>query len=288
MIRRLLISLALVAASVAPLGSAPASGSDIAHHRLAGMPAVAAAGESCTLMSDPGVVAPVGTSGCSGVRPGAGFSTPVGGCSLNFVFEDASGQRYIGSAGHCFIGGGESVWAPGAGPTARQGSTVFGRAVYAALASDGEIGGYDDDEIGYSGYDFALIRLDPGVVANPEMCHFGGPTGVFTAHAPIPEPVHQFGRGLLFGGTIPARSGAATHTLDPLVVHTMLPAIWGDSGSGVVTADGKAIGVVVRLDTEGRGTAILSRIDAHVARAEQVLGLDLEIVTADFHPTVSL
>jgi SAM-dependent MidA family methyltransferase len=26
--------------------------------------------------------------------------------------------------------------------------------------------------------DFALIRLDPGVAANPQMCHFGGPTGV--------------------------------------------------------------------------------------------------------------
>ena len=32
--------------------------------------------------------------------------------------------------------------------------------------------------------DFALIRLDPGVEASPEMCHFGGPTGIFEGDTP--------------------------------------------------------------------------------------------------------
>lgn len=257
--------------------------------RVAGAPAALPHdAETCTLMSDPGVTAHVGTSGCSGVRPGAGFSTPIGGCSLNFVFRDQAGQHYIGSAGHCFIGGGERTWAPGTGPTARQGSSVFGRAVYAALGDRGAIDGGDDDEIGYDGYDFALIRLEPGQVADPEMCHFGGPVAMYDDFELSPVPLHQFGRGLVFGSTIPARSGVATHTMGDLTVHTMLPAIWGDSGSGVVTASGEAIGVVVRLDTSGQGITALSRLDGHLARAEQALGLDLELVTADFHPTVEL
>src|SRR5919108_6127013 len=57
---------------------------------------------------------PVGTGACSGVRPGAFFSSPIGGGSFHLLFEGGEGPRYIGNPGPCFVGEGQGRrWGPG-------------------------------------------------------------------------------------------------------------------------------------------------------------------------------
>src|SRR5262245_58249226 len=48
--------------------------------------------------------APVGTTACPGVRPGAIVNSEVGQCTFNAVFAGSNGSVYIGTAGHCILG----------------------------------------------------------------------------------------------------------------------------------------------------------------------------------------
>jgi hypothetical protein len=59
--------------------------------------------------------------------------------------------------------------------------------------------------------DFALVRLDPGAAANPEMCHFGGPTSTNDSNpGPVPQtPLNHFGNGVAIGSALPARTAVA-------------------------------------------------------------------------------
>ena len=130
-------------------------------------------GKPCKLIQVP-AAAPVGTGTCPGraARRDRRTATPASARSTSSS-HGSDGSRYIGTAGHCILGEspiggdvGEESWAPGTGPVARDGDgNRIGEFAYAILQDP---------------KDFALIRLDPGVAANPQMCHFGGPTGTNT------------------------------------------------------------------------------------------------------------
>ena len=239
-------------------------------------------GERCKLIEVP-AAAPVGTTRCPGVRPGAFVQTDKGSCSLNFLFHAADGRRYIGTAGHCILGesalggedAGEQRWAAGDGPEARdsEGNRI-GEFAYAVLQDP---------------RDFALIRLDPGVPASAQMCHFGGPTGTNADLASRPTLLHHYGNGLLLGDVLPARTALALGTSDPDHVLATGAALPGDSGGAVTSSDGRALGVLVAVgvafgETEGggldAGPVIVTRIAPQEARAEQVLGTALTPQTA--------
>jgi hypothetical protein len=239
-------------------------------------------GKRCSLIEVP-AAAPVGTSPCPGVRPGALVETDKGACSFNFLFRGADGHRYIGTAGHCILGespvggedAGERTWAPGAGPVARdsEGSRI-GEFAYAVLQDP---------------KDFALIRLDPSVPASAQMCHFGGPTGTNADMPSTPTLLHHYGNGLLIGDVLPARSALALGMPDPDHVFATGVVVPGDSGSGIISSDGRAVGVVVALGvalggigTSGvdAGPVIVTRIAPQEARAEDRLGTELDLVPA--------
>ena len=171
----------------------------------------------CTLIpvsaaEDP---APVGSGTCPGVRPGGRVVTTIADCTLNFLFQAPDGTRYIGTAGHCVdpgqettfkdsdsVGNGriERVWAWGSGPVAMDSAGQrFGEFVYA---------------VKYDPKDFALIRLDPGVQASPEMCHFGAPRGVSTTTTDTMGAVvlRYYGNAAGVGDVAPARSAVALST----------------------------------------------------------------------------
>ena len=238
-------------------------------------------GRRCSLIEVP-AAAPVGTGACPGVRPGALVESDVGVCTLNFLFRGADGRSYIGTAGHCIIGEDEDTrerkWEPGSGPVASdsQGNRI-GEFAYAVL---------DDTK------DFALIRLDPDDAerASPQMCHFGGPTGTNAASTATPTLLHHYGNGLLVGNVLPARSALALGMPDPDHVLVTGAAVPGDSGSGIISADGRAVGVIVALGiglgdvgTGGvdAGPVIVTRIAPQQARAQDQLGTELDLVTAD-------
>lgn len=236
---------------------------------------VTSAGEPCRPIGAP-AANPVGTGPCSGVRPGALVETPLGFCTLNFLFDGSDGGRYVGTAGHCVLSnGGEKSWAAGTGPVAKDASgDRIGEFAYAVLSDP---------------KDFALIRLDAGVPADPQMCHFGGPTGSNRDTPTAPVVLHHYGQGLVLGDTVPGRTSLAlTGMPSKDNVEAVGAVISGDSGSGVISDDGRAVGVVVTVGVavgfaNGQpvvGDVGITRIGPQEERAEDVLGIGLTLRTA--------
>jgi hypothetical protein len=238
-------------------------------------------GKPCKLIPVP-TAAPVGTGPCPGVRPGAIVNSEAGQCTFNFLFNGSDGHRYIGTAGHCILGEspvggdvGEESWAPGTGPEATDGAgNRIGEFAYAILQDP---------------KDFALIRLDPGVEASPQMCHFGGPTGSNADQGADPVVLNHFGNGIGVGSVLPARSALAFGMPHPDHVYAEGAVVPGDSGSGIISSDGRAVGVIVTVGVHSSsigtggidaGTVGITRLPPQEARAEQVLGTNLNLQTA--------
>lgn len=217
--------------------------------------------------------APAGAVPCDGVRPGGRL---LGGCTLNFVFAGSDGRTYIGSAGHCAAAEGEEhSWSDGSGPVARD---MHGERVgtYAFATNSGP-------------RDFALIRLDPDVPADPQVAHFGGPTSIYTGLSPEPAVFGFVGWGRLADPwpATAARPIAVASVCDHEIIYGFGPVAGGDSGAPVVDEAGRAVGVqvgyVVDSDTDpacpAEGVRI-TRLAPQSARAAGALGIALTLVTA--------
>lgn len=250
--------------------------------------------EGCTLegrvTEDP---LPFGLGPCPGVRPGGlVLIDDWAHCTLNYLFvgyrRDEHGNvvedgRYMGTAGHCALhnGGGEHVFAPGEAPVGYgygpgPDPQRLGEFAYA-------VGTYYPNPPG----DFALLKLDEGVEADPQMCHFGGPTGI---HDPdfnsSPGIVQHYGWGhpvvwsphfLGPGWPVHARSGYAASS-GPANFLAFMVTSSGDSGSPVQTEDGRAVGLMI--STAFAVTNVI-RLRYQVERAAEKLGLEsLELQTA--------
>ena len=281
----LMLGMAAMAAAVLPMAASAGPG-NMAH---SSRPAVQSArpftlgGTPCRLIGVPAADTnlPVGIGTCPGVRPGGEVQTEQGLCTLNFLFVTPEGERFIGTAGHCIVGegpvadnAGEKTWAKGTGPAAKDAAgTRFGEFAYAVLQDP---------------KDFALIRLDPGVEASPEMCNYGGPTGINDDISDGPQVLQYFGNGVGIGSTVPARSAVSMGFPNADHVYAAGLALPGDSGSAVITDDGRAVGVLVTTGLHGLGfdengvdfgTMGITRISPQIARASQALGLQFTMVT---------
>lgn len=277
---RLLLALAGVLAVLA-VSATPASADTLTR------------GGDCALIPPLKTAAPIGNAPCPGVRPGALVESDVGTCTMNYVFSGSDGRTYVGTAGHCIIeapstGGDfpEMQWGPGAGPEARDGDgNRIGEFAYAVLR--------DSEEA-----DFSLIRLDPSVSANPQMCFFGGPTGLNTTNPPLSEPtlLNYYGNGILIGNlvvanvpTLPARSALALGMPSDTHVYAEGLVLPGDSGSAVNSSDGRAIGVAVTtgihsssIGTDGIDAGLIGimRLGPQVQRAQGFTGVTYTLQTA--------
>ncbi len=224
------------------------------------LPAVPAGAAGCAL------VPPYGGGACPGVRPGAYVESAEGGCTLGFLFTGSDRRRYAATAGHCGVASGEAVWALGKGPVASAADgKPIGRFAYAVANGD---------------VDFGLIRLDNGVKADPQVCHFGGPTGVNTAvHTDLVELRHV-GQGLGEGYS-PARTAEAPFGLYRAdYTYAWGAAYFGDSGSPVVDAAGQAVGVITQLKASGLGDIGINRLAPRLAVAQAKLRIRLTLLTA--------
>ena len=196
----------------------------------------------------------LGTLGCLGYSPPStalGMDPPLAsvsaggcmvhphGCTMNFVYADTSGGKYIGTAGHCLAGGGDVIMqvATRVDPTGL---------TFATLAKIGTAVKIVDDGIGN---DFGLVKIDPGWPVIPGVAGAAGPTGAFCGD-PLGQPVTHYGHGYVFlvgpgqakfGEVLPDASLVFNGKWDTGFnwAGYGLP---GDSGSGVMDAAGLAVG----------------------------------------------
>jgi hypothetical protein len=276
---------AVLAALVMPLAADAGSGTAPAKEAsVAQASSFTLGGAKCSLIGVPSAESklPVGVGTCPGVRPGGELRSEIGQCTLNFLFTTPEGERYIGTAGHCILGegpvadsAGEKTWPKGQGPAAtRPDGSRFGEFAYAVLQDP---------------KDFALIRIDPGVEASPEMCNYGGPTGINDDISGDPTVLQYWGNGIGIGTALPARSAVAMGLPNADHVYAAGLALPGDSGSAVISEDGRAVGVLVTVGVHGLGidenggidfgTVGITRIVPQMKRAAEVLGIQLTMVT---------
>lgn len=200
----------------------------------------------------------------STVQPGVRLVAGDASCTLAFVIASAE-SLYISTAGHC-IEDGQDAEADGVG--------IIGRAAF--RIDEGE------------GRDFALIRLLPEHWARvePEVLHWGGPTGVFRTPGEHMDEVRFFGHGVVFGETeaTQPRTGIGPSWEGAGDFYFKGAGVPGDSGSPVLHESGQAIGVLntvraaVDANTNG-GT----HIDAGLALAAEA-GIAGKLVLAGEDP----
>jgi hypothetical protein len=193
------------------------------------------------------------------VHPGVQTFTNGAQCTSNFVFTDASNTVYLGQAAHCAGTGGNTATdgcTSGTLPTGTQvqvtGASKPATMVYSSWATMQANGEKDANTCAYN--DIALLKLDPADAANtnPSVPFWGGPTGLATSTAQG-DKVLSYGNSELRGGitqlspkegvSLGDSAGGWTHQ-----VVTVTPGIPGDSGSGFMTADGKAFGILSTLE----------------------------------------
>lgn len=193
-------------------------------------------------------------------------------CTTNFVFTNASGEVFIGTAAHC-VKPGRRVLTPELG--------IFGTVVYHRglnLSAPGQQN------------DFALIRVDDAFKENvsAEARYWGGPTGIQESFAPG-DPTYHYGQGVYFN-----RQEATRHRTGVLEYVeeggpydgwylAMHPLYGGDSGSGLLGPEGKAVGVVSAVaPTFGRPGYVFGPTFELIMTELERDGWELELVTADF------
>jgi hypothetical protein len=214
------------------------------------------------------------------VHPGVQTETNGAQCTSNFVYYDASDALYLGQAAHC-AGTGSNTDTDGCTtqslplgtPVTVDGASKPGTLAYSSWAAMQAAGDTDPNECAYN--DISLIKLDPADYGkvNPSVPTLGGPTGTATSTAQG-DTVFTYGNSSLRAGvtllspkrgvSLGSTGGGWTHE-----VYTVSPGIPGDSGSGFMTADGKAFGVLSTLQLAPKpaanGVSDLSRMLAYMS-----------------------
>ncbi|CAI9411058.1 hypothetical protein [Nocardioides sp. T2.26MG-1] len=204
------------------------------------------------------------------IHPGTMMYTDGAQCTGNFVFADASSNVYVGYAAHCAGTGaatdtdgckasslplGTKVTFNEGGSLISEGTQVgSGTLVYSSWDTMHKLGTTDANTCAYN--DFALVKVAAADVAkvNPSVPFWGGPTGIDTDGTAAGDRVWTYGNSSLRGGLEPLSphtgvslgddpaDGGWSHPL-----YTVTPGIPGDSGSGFLSDDGLAVGVLSTL-----------------------------------------
>ncbi|MFJ2756837.1 hypothetical protein ACIO3S_14615 [Nocardioides sp. NPDC087217] len=204
------------------------------------------------------------------ITPGVMMYTNGAQCTANFVFADSASNVYVGYAAHC-AGLGEATDTNGCAAkslplgtevTFNEGGSLLsegtvlgkGKLAYSSWLTMQQSGTKDENTCAYN--DFALVKVnaaDAGKV-NPSVPIWGGPTGIDTDGTVAGDKVYSYGNssvradvdllspkiGLSLGDSV-----NGTRWSHPL--YNLTPGIPGDSGSGFLNADGKAVGTLSTL-----------------------------------------
>ncbi len=191
------------------------------------------------------------------IRPGAEMLTDGAQCTGNFIFTDGEAM-YIGYAAHCAGTGGATNTNGCETASLDYGTEVQienadepGTLAYSSWKEMRDVGETDENACSFN--DFALVEIDPADhdKINPAVPGFGGPTDL-GAETSSGDRVFSYGNSSLRAGldllkpkeglSLGQSGGGWTHS-----VYTVTPGIPGDSGSGFLTEDGTAFGVLSTL-----------------------------------------
>jgi hypothetical protein len=197
------------------------------------------------------------------IGPGVQMFTSGAQCTGNFAFADRRGRRYVGYAAHCAGRGGATDtdgcrtrslplgtrvrFATGATAVTRGTTLGHGRLVYSSWRAMRAAGTRNANACAAN--DFALVRVDAADRrrVNPSVPFWGGPTGL-GRRAPATSSVYSWGQSSLRPTTLLSpKTGVslgATYGGWGMDVYTVTPGIPGDSGSGFLDAEGRAVGTL--------------------------------------------
>jgi hypothetical protein len=243
------------------------------------------------------------------IHPGVQMFTQGAQCTANFVYTDSLNRVYVGYAAHCAGLGAatdtngcttKSVplgtpvrFAEGASALTAGTTLGYGKLVYSSWITMGKLGEQRPDPCAYN--DLALVRLNatPAKSVNPSVPFWGGPVGVDTDGTAAGARIYTYGDSSLragislLGPKVGVSLGSSAHgwTTD---VYTVSPGVPGDSGSGLMDGQGRAMGVLSTLALAplpgSNGVGDLSR-ELKYARAHSGIdGLRLVPGTETFSP----
>lgn len=193
------------------------------------------------------------------VKPGVMTLTDGAQCTANFVFTDGT-DVFLGQAAHCAGTGGSTQTdgctadsLPLGTPVEVEGASRPGTLAYSSWLSMQDVGEADPQTCAFN--DFALVRLDPADISrtSPTMPFYGGPTAVEPDGTQNGDTVYAYSNSSLRQGleALRPKTGTSLGTSGDGRTHTVLtvlPGIPGDSGSGYLTADGEAFGILSTLN----------------------------------------
>lgn len=182
-------------------------------------------------------------------------------CTANFVFSDGV-DVFLGQAAHC-SGTGAATDTDGCTASSLplgtpvdvvgfDGTTYKGNSVVYSSWLQMQAGREGDPDI-CAGNDFALVKLTTAAAAvtNPSVPFWGGPSSG-PASSGLGDDVYTYGNSGLRAGiaalspkvgkTVGQSNGGWTYDL-----YTVSPGVPGDSGSGFMDQDGRALGVLSTL-----------------------------------------
>ena len=189
------------------------------------------------------------------IHPGSVMVTDGAQCTANFVFtRDA--EVFLGYAAHCAgtgapteTNGCDAGSLPLGTKVEIAGASHPGVLVYSSWLAMQQVG--ERDANACQNNDLGIVRIDRRDVGrvNPSVPHWGGPVGLNRTGIPSGGGVYTYGSSSLRLGIalLSPKSGTSTGTYAGGWAHgayTITPGIFGDSGSAMLDASGRAAGVL--------------------------------------------
>lgn len=223
----------------------------------------------------------------------------MNGCTANFVYSNGS-ATFIGMAAHCAGTGGDTQTACNS-PVVPEGAPVYlgepvlyldpssGLSLSPPLTEGPQIGTMvynswdamqaahlaDPSTLACQYNDLALIEVSPGVSVDPTVPVFGGPNGLAAGGPAAGSPVFTYQNSTLRQG-LQALSPAVGLSEGPVpdsggwstTFETVPPSLPGDSGSGILDANGDAFGVLSTVGANSGSTGATVGTNANTLAME--------------------
>ncbi len=225
------------------------------------------------------------------IRPGVQVSTGSGSCTSNFLFTTpGNGSLLLGSAAHCFAEN-PSGASDGCDPSAEphqpgtsvniEGASEPGVLLYSSWHSMQQGNETSQEACLYNDFALILIPQEDRATTSPAMHGYGGPTGLAqSASVSTGDKLLWYGNSNLRPGMEEAQTneGYVVHAGPwDAVMYSATPGVPGDSGSGVLSSNGDAVGVMntVRIlpETGSNGVMLLEPALEYAAGLDVVVEL---------------